>query len=227
MKIIPVIDLLRGCAVHAERGHRDTYRPLQSPLCRHGEVLPLVRRLYEELHYPLIYLADLDAIQGSGNNVAVLSEIRSAFPDLKLWFDGGFRCPSDLTGFRGQTKVRTVIGSETWGDGGPLPDPKAILSVDLDADGLRDHSGICADSTRRPTDLILMNLTRVGSRNGPDIGLLEQWRLKAPEARLYLAGGVRGPDDLKPTEDAGAAGVLLASALHDGSFNMHIATHLS
>ena len=227
MKIIPVIDLLRGYAVRAEGGHRNTYRPLQSPLCRHGEVLPLVRRLYEELHYPLIYLADLDAIQGSGDNAALLSEICSAFPDLHLWFDGGFRCSSDLAGLRDRTQVRAVIGSETWSDDGPLPDREAILSVDCDAEGLRDRSGICGDATRRPIDLVLMNLTRVGSRNGPDIGLLEQWRVMAPEARLYLAGGIRGPDDLKAAETAGAAGVLLASALHDGCFSMPIATHLS
>ena len=39
------------------------------------------------------------------------------------------------------------------------------------------------------------------------------WR---PRKRLYAAGGVRGADDLRELRALGCAGVLVASALHDG-----------
>jgi phosphoribosylformimino-5-aminoimidazole carboxamide ribotide isomerase len=39
---------------------------------------------------------------------------------------------------------------------------------------------------------------------------------RAGARRLYAAGGVRGRHDLQVLRDAGIAGVLVASALHDG-----------
>jgi phosphoribosylformimino-5-aminoimidazole carboxamide ribotide isomerase len=61
-----------------------------------------------------------------------------------------------------------------------------------------------------------MTLARVGSGEGPDLARLGQIMGKNPGHRLYAAGGVRDLDDLKGLNDAGAAGVLVASALHDG-----------
>ena len=51
---------------------------------------------------------------------------------------------------------------------------------------------------------------------GPDLDRLRALRAVAPGKRLYAAGGVRGPDDLHDLRALGCAGVLVASALHDG-----------
>jgi phosphoribosylformimino-5-aminoimidazole carboxamide ribotide isomerase len=40
---------------------------------------------------------------------------------------------------------------------------------------------------------------------------------RAPNHRIFAAGGVRGIADLNRLTELGAAGALLASALHDGS----------
>ena len=61
-----------------------------------------------------------------------------------------------------------------------------------------------------------MTLARVGSGEGPDLARLRPDHGENPGHRLYAAGGVRDLDDLKGLSDAGAAGVLVASALHDG-----------
>ena len=37
-----------------------------------------------------------------------------------------------------------------------------------------------------------------------------------PEAAIYAGGGVRDDEDLRALEAAGAAGALLATALHEG-----------
>ena len=215
MILIPVIDLLQGLAVHARQGLRDSYRALDSSLCRDGAVLPLVDTLVQDWGATHLYLADLDAIQGTGNHLALLQQIRSRFPQLTLWLDGGFRTPDDIRTLREQLSVRCVVGSESWISDQALPHD-CVLSVDSDADGPRDPSGICCDSTRLPDELILMNLSRVGSAQGPDLALLQHWQQRTPQARLYAAGGVRDAEDLQRLRTAGAAGVLLASALHAG-----------
>jgi phosphoribosylformimino-5-aminoimidazole carboxamide ribotide isomerase len=61
-----------------------------------------------------------------------------------------------------------------------------------------------------------MNLARVGSALGPDLELIAALRRLAPRSRWYAAGGVRNGLDLRRCREAGAAGVLVASALHDG-----------
>lgn len=219
MKIIPVIDLSHGRVVRAEQGRRLDYRPLLSPLCPTADPFELVRSLRVQRHFPTLYIADLDAIQQDGNQIALLSRIHDACPDLELWFDGGFRTRSDLEAAKILDRVCAVVGSETWSEYGAPPTTGTMLSIDSDTDGPRDPSGICEDPLRRPSDLILMNLARVGSRQGPDTQLLKTWRDKAPGARLYLAGGVRDIRDLAVAASAGAHGVLVASALHDGSLD--------
>jgi phosphoribosylformimino-5-aminoimidazole carboxamide ribotide isomerase len=213
--LVPVIDLLHGHAVHAQQGRRDRYAPLHTPLCRNGEVLPLVQRLVEDWGFERLYLADLDAIQEQGDNHSIVLQILESHPALQLWLDAGLRHPDDRPALRTHARLRGVVGSETWQSAEPLP-ADCLLSIDSDADGPRDPSGICRDNNRLPSDLILMNLTRVGSDRGPDLPLLAQWRRQAPAARLYMAGGVRHADDLAELRSAGAAGVLLASALHTG-----------
>lgn len=188
-------------------------------LCRTADPIDLVHTLHVERHFPLIYMADLDAIQQLGDHAALLARINDLFPELHLWFDGGFQTPADLTRIGRLSRVRAVIGSESWTDRHACPTEGSLLSIDCDAQGPRDPSGICGDPVRRPHDLILMNLGRVGSRQGPDADLLEEWRNQAPGARLYLAGGIRGIDDVVAAHSAGAQGVLTASALHDGSLD--------
>lgn len=219
MIIIPVIDLLQGEAVQAHLGQRETYRPLDSPLCRNGDVTTLVDRLTDGFGCSLIYFADLDAIQGTGDNTGLLTRIAADFPGLDIWLDGGFRTPADVSRIRQRLAMRTVIGSESWMHAGALPDEGPILSIDMDGEDLRDPSGICNDPLRRPMDAILMTLDRVGSQQGPDFRTLEHWQAEAPDTRFYAAGGVRNRNDLCQLQTAGAAGVLLASALHHGNLS--------
>lgn len=215
MIAIPVIDLLGNHAVHAIGGDRAAYRPVESHLSCHGEVLPLVRRLHLDLGFETLYLADIDAIEGRPCHDRLITRIVDTFPRLHLWRDGGFRRPADIS--RRHPRVRAVIGSETWCETGPLPDIDPVLSLDRDVTGPRDRSGITSDIRRWPSDLILMTLDRVGTQRGPDLALLKQWRQKCPEANLYLAGGARDRGDLETAAKSGAAGILVASALHSGA----------
>ena len=220
MLLIPVIDLLRGRAVAARCGRRRKYRPIASPLCEHGEVLPLVQRLVATFGFARLYIADLDAIERQGDNRALLQRIAERFPGLELWIDAGFVGPPEVEALASHLAMRPVIGSESWRSRKTPPGAAPVLSIDADSAGLRDPSGVARDAARRPRDLILMNLSRVGSGRGPDLGLLHHWRRQAPGSRLYSAGGVRDPADLLRLREAGATGVLLSSALHRGDISV-------
>jgi phosphoribosylformimino-5-aminoimidazole carboxamide ribotide isomerase len=61
-----------------------------------------------------------------------------------------------------------------------------------------------------------MTLARVGSGSGPDMDRLRSINAKAPDRRVYAAGGVRDAADLVALRRAGIAGALVASSLHNG-----------
>ena len=62
-----------------------------------------------------------------------------------------------------------------------------------------------------------MTLTRVGVSAGPDFARVSQIVARAGDRRVFAAGGVRDADDLERLEAIGAAGALVATALHDGA----------
>jgi phosphoribosylformimino-5-aminoimidazole carboxamide ribotide isomerase len=67
-----------------------------------------------------------------------------------------------------------------------------------------------------PPRIILMTLDRVGTGAGPDFDALAALVQRARGRAVFAAGGVRGEDDLARLRGIGVAGVLVATALHDG-----------
>ena len=65
-------------------------------------------------------------------------------------------------------------------------------------------------------EVILLALRQVGTGEGPDLETLRAVRGAFPELRLIVGGGVRTAEDLLALAEAGADGVLLATALHRG-----------
>jgi phosphoribosylformimino-5-aminoimidazole carboxamide ribotide isomerase len=96
-----------------------------------------------------------------------------------------------------------------------------ILSLDFvpceTCDQLYDPVGLLAHPEAWPKRIITMTLGKVGSNAGPDLNAISAVQHRAPHRQLYAAGGVRDIADLMDLKDAGAAGTLLASALHHGN----------
>jgi phosphoribosylformimino-5-aminoimidazole carboxamide ribotide isomerase len=67
------------------------------------------------------------------------------------------------------------------------------------------------------TTLLLLDLARVGTGCGADLGLIEELRKELPELRLLAGGGVLARRDLDRMRDAGCDGALVASAIHAGT----------
>lgn len=230
MEIIPVIDLLHGQVVRAKRGERHLYRPIESTLCNGSDPLAIVHALLELYPFKSLYIADLNAIQGAGNHHAIIGTIRERYPQLHIWLDAGLQHPQQLEAWN-DLPVELVIGSEGLQSGQQYEslvralDPvRILLSLDFNKEGFIGSPAILSDTSHWPTRLIAMTLARVGSQEGPDTSLLEALIHRAGNRQIIAAGGIRNTDDLDHLRQIGAAGALLASALHDGQIT---AKHLA
>ncbi len=89
MFIIPVIDLFAGNVVHARRGHRESYKKIQTPLCHGSSPLAVIKGFLSLYPFTNIYIADLNAIKDDGNNDKIISELLHHHPDVCFWLDAG------------------------------------------------------------------------------------------------------------------------------------------
>ena len=221
MRVVPVIDLKGGTAVHAIRGERERYRPV-------GDALSLARTFRDALGLDELYVADLDAIGGNGEQHAIIAALAR---EARVMVDAGVSEPDRARALLDLGAHRVVVGTETLTGADALDRLLAelgevVLSVDLrDGRALsRDPrlAGLPAlDAVARLhraglREVIVLDLARVGSGMGPDIRLIAELHAAFPGLALLAGGGVRDADDLRALADAGAAGALVATALHRG-----------
>jgi phosphoribosylformimino-5-aminoimidazole carboxamide ribotide isomerase len=216
---IPVIDLKGGVVVRAQKGDRASYRPIESPLSPTSEPVDVVRGLLAVFPFSTLYVADLDAIERAGDNFPTLSRIRAEFPALRIWIDNGAADTAALEALIGPDLGVPVVGSESQRNGALIArhqeSRRIVLSLDFRGDAFQGPEEILIEPTVWPRRIIVMTLARVGSGAGPDFARLGAIRSIAGDREIYAAGGVRDPADLRALKVAGAAGALIATALHE------------
>jgi phosphoribosylformimino-5-aminoimidazole carboxamide ribotide isomerase len=241
IRVIPVLDLRGGAAVHAVRGERHAYRPVRSVLAPSADPVALARAFRDRLGVREVYVADLDAIAGTGGHAGIVAAV--ARLGLAVWLDAGIAEADDARRAAVSGAARVVVGSETLQDvaalaaivhalgepaaGAPVPGgAAAILSLDH-RDG-RLLGGSPAVAAIEPPELaalawaagirtfIVLDLARVGARAGPPLELARRVRARLPAAEIVLGGGVRGGDDLRALAGEGFPAVLVGTALHEG-----------
>jgi phosphoribosylformimino-5-aminoimidazole carboxamide ribotide isomerase len=219
MEIIPVIDLMGGVVVRARMGQRDQYRPIETPLSPSSDPVDVVRGLLGVSAFRTLYVADLDAIEHKGDAKAALARVKSAFPQLDVWVDNGLADADAARAFLDEGRDHLVLGSEAQTNHRLVEnlkdDPRVILSLDFRADTFIGPPALLATPDIWPPRVIVMTLARVGSGAGPDLERLAIIHRLSGRRRIYAAGGLRHAGDLVELKNAGIAGVLVASALHD------------
>ena len=222
MEVIPVLDLKSGCVVHAHGGQRDTYRPIVTPLSPSSAPADVLAGLLRLHPFRCLYAADLDAIEGRGSHAALLADLARAHPGLEIWLDAGTRTAPDLATIL-TAGLTPVLGSESQGDPALLQachdDTRVVLSLDFRGTTFQGPGAILATPALWPGRVIVMTLTAVGAAGGPDAARVMDIVSLAPGRAVYAAGGVRDVADLHQLAEIGAAGALVASALHAGTLD--------
>jgi phosphoribosylformimino-5-aminoimidazole carboxamide ribotide isomerase len=232
VRVVPVIDLKDGTAVHAVRGERERYRPVRSALAGDdGDALALARAFRSELGLDELYVADLDAIGGQRESDGAM--LAALAREARVMVDAGVSEPARAQALLDLGAHRVIVGTETMSSLdaldrllAALPDGVVVLSVDLrdgrllspDA-GLAGLSALDAVARLLRTGLrevIVLDLARVGSGAGPDVAPIAEIHAAFPDLELLAGGGVRDVQALRALRAAGGAGALVATALHTG-----------
>jgi len=232
MRIVGVLDLAGGRAVHAVAGDRNRYAPVTSVAgsrINSGDPLAVARVYLEQLDIVELYVADLDAIVSGGSQAALVADV--ARLGAPVWLDAGVASGSQARHACSQGAATVVVGLETLPSYAALSEicaevgwGRVALSLDLRSG--QPVSGFPNEDAPETVVLravdagvqivIVIDLARVGMNDGLDFKLIRRLRAAGPAMTLLAGGGVRGRDDLDRLADSGCDGALVATALHDG-----------
>lgn len=235
MRVIGVVDLKGGKAVHARGGSRESYEPVRSALLAEDEVgdaVALCKAYRDRLGLREIYVADLDRIVRGTTLSDVLPALAAL--DLPLMVDAGVTSIEMARAVVDAGAARVVVGLETLTSldelvriVGIIDAARVVFSVDVRGDRVvaqspgpfanADAVNVARAVVRTGVQaLILLDLARVGHGVGPDCLLVERVRHACPQTELIAGGGVRDAHDLDELAAAGADAVLVGTALHRG-----------
>ncbi len=237
MRLIPVIDLLDGVAVHAVLGRRKFYQPLKSVLCASADPLAVARAYRHHLGLSEVYIADLNAIQGlPREDHRKIVEILARQTGMSVLLDAGaFDAEGIRDGFNlGACKV--IVGAETLRRLESLReipsavDPnRLVFSMDLNRGQVISKCSALAClpplhvmerlQSAGWKEIIILDLGRVGSGRGADRMLAVEARKSFPNMTLLIGGGIRELEELTEYESLGVGGALVATSLHRGTIS--------
>lgn len=230
-RVVAVVDVKGGRAVHAIKGQRDAYAPVTCPWCSDGSVQELVAGYENTFSIRDIYMADLDAIMTGVVNQAAhewLVAWRSRSGG-SIMVDAGITSKASFDAITKLGHETIILGTESIPSPALLEDigtsRDLVISIDVKDGHVLSPVEEWARATPvdlarilaswQPAAFISLNLSRVGSRTGIDpVAVAIAGKVDVP---VLLGGGVRAVDDIAEARGAGLAGVLVATAFLDGS----------
>jgi HisA/HisF family protein len=234
LKVIPVIDILNGAAVHAVRGMRSEYKPLESILVRSAKPLEAACA-FKTLGFEELYIADLDAIIDCSTDFKLLKRIAGE-TGLSLMVDAGVTSLERAQRLLESGVSKLIVGTETLANKSFVAkavqrcgSDHVVLSLDLKGSSILVRAGFdgCTDplcllqefKAMGISEVIVLDLNRVGSREGVNTAFLKKVISKTG-LDVYAGGGVRNISDLVELNALGVSGVLVATALHTGKISV-------
>lgn len=219
---IPVLDLKNNVAVSGQSGNRDTYQPLNTVYAQSSDPVEIAQNL--KLNGAKeIYIADLDLIDSNGHNIHEIKMINTILPVI---FDGGVKDFESYKFFLDYA-YKVVVATETLQNLDELskifevfPKERIVVSIDVkDGKLFSRHLDIDLDKLKEilkvldPSEIILLDLSDVGTNNGFNMELLEGF--KDFKDKLIIGGGIN-KESLKELENEGIKKVLIGTSLHSG-----------
>ncbi len=216
MDIYFVIDVRNRKAVIGERGERSGYKEVheRSILLDRSDVEYVV----DKIRPKNLYVADLDRIEGVGDNIDIIERINVE----KLIADCGFRSIEEAMNLN----FTPVLGTETF-NVLELKDGDFIMSVDLKG-GLLDKSGkfrrfeemLRYLNSFKLSGVLILPIHSVGTLHY-DFKVLEK-ALDISDHKILTGGGFKTMQDLYMAKELGVSGVLIATAIHKGLIDVDV-----
>lgn len=231
-RIIPVIDIMNGTAVHANKGLRNEYQPLHMKFSQSSKPQELLAVFSEDFKFTESYIADLDSIIREKPNIDLLGKIIQE-TSLEIMLDAGIRNLYDIMQFKNLGLSKLILATETIESFNVVEDAiselgseKIIVSIDMMKQNLISDSDEIANmdidsiinnvKEKGISEIILLDLAKIGSLSGGGDTNYESIRSQHPDMDIILGGGVKDISDIITLEKQGFNGALIATSLHKG-----------
>jgi phosphoribosylformimino-5-aminoimidazole carboxamide ribotide isomerase len=228
-RIVPVVDVKGGLAVHAIKGQRDAYAPVNCRWCKDGNIVSLVKGYKEIFGLHDLYVADLDAIM-NGKTSRAAYKLILANVDGEVMIDAGIDSIDQLRRVASEGFESLILGTESIPSVSLLADiidqnehativsldvkDGAVLSPAKQLAGTKIYDTFRAIENLGPAAIIFLDMSGVGASTG--INPVAKELASKANIPLYLGGGLRSASDVVDARSAGFAGVLVATALQAG-----------
>lgn len=231
-RVIPVIDIMNGQAVHASKGKRKQYKPVKSAIADGSAAINLLNAYVAEFGFNEVYIADLDAIVNEKPNFDLIRQILTE-TDIGLILDAGVRNLFDIVELKELGVHKVILATETIDSLDVISDAIAeldstsiVVSIDMKDKvilarnkqirnyNIIDLIDFCVKQEVK--EFILLDLIKVGTRSGCYDPLYGSIRRKFPNIQLLLGGGIQDLKDLTNLKSKKIDGALIATALHNG-----------
>ncbi|HML05729.1 MAG TPA: HisA/HisF family protein [Methanobacterium sp.] len=223
--IIPVLDLKNGTAVSGKSGNRETYKPLKTVFHDSSSPLKIAMSL-NHAGASRIYIADLDSIEGKGSNFEIVKNINE---HISVMLDCGASNIEEV-GKALEAADKVIVATETLKNIEDLnhifnsfPKDKLIISIDVKNGKLFSkylklslEELITKIKEITPPEVILLDITKVGSESGVNTELID--KINEIQELVIIGGGMTEKDILQ-LKNRGINKFLVGSALHNGKLN--------
>lgn len=225
-RIIFVLDLLKGKAVHAVRGERSKYLPVNdSKVCNSSDPLGII----SSLRPGEVYIADLDRLLHTGDNIELIKKISGL---TRTIVNIGVERIEDIEKcieIAGTVILSTEASSLDLIEHASRRFPDKInVTVDIKEGRIltkdnkmkiRPEELIEKLNELRINDIIIIDLSKVGTGEGFDPGFLRNM-VSLSEHNILLGGGVKDMDDINSLKEIGVKGALVATGVHNGKIRL-------
>ena len=111
MLIIPVIDISQGVVVQATKSDRKSYKPIKSSISDNPDPESILTSYLKLYPFKIIYIADLDAIEGKKNQSKLINRLTSKYKDCEFWLDAGIEQIYNKFQYK-SNNLRYILGTE-------------------------------------------------------------------------------------------------------------------
>ena len=227
-EVVPAVDMQDGEVVQLVQGERGTEK-------RYGDPVAAAKR-WVDAGAETLHLVDLDgAFEGERENADAVEAVVDAV-DVPVQLGGGIRTAADATDLLDRGVERVILGTAA------VEEPELVaeiseaypgrVMVSLDArdgevvvSGWTEGTGLDpAAAASRYEDLgagsiLFTDVDVEGKQEGVQTEVTKRV-VDAVDVPVVASGGVASLDDVRALKDAGAAAVVVGTALYEGTFTL-------